>query len=276
MTYQKSINIQTDSKSNNRLSVQFSLSGLSFLVKDTTTNKVLHYSEKKYNHPHSPEELLIDLTSEFSQNFELQENFSDVTIIYATKLYSLVPSPLFDEKMASEYLKLNSKILANDFVAYDSLENNDLTIVYIPYVNINNYLFERFGNFKYFHSTTLLLKYILNIEKHSKKPKIHINVDVDLFDIIIINEGELLLCNTYEFKTPEDFIYYVLFCLEQLKFNPETIECILSGHINSSDSNYNILYTYIRHISFINTEDLLAIESDKSPSHVNLLLKLDQ
>ena len=276
MTYQKNNNIQTDSKSNNRMSVQFSLSGLSFLVKDATTNKVVHYSEKKYNHPNTPEELLIDLTSEFSHNSELQENFSEVIIIYATTLYALVPTPLFDEKMASEYLKLNSKILANDFIAYDTLENNDLTIVYIPYVNINNYLFERFGNFKYYHSTTLLLKYFLNIEKHSKHSKIYLNVGVEIFDVIIIKGGELLLCNTYSFKSPEDFIYYVLFCLEQLKFNPDTIECVLSGLIDDNDSNYNILYTYIRHISFINTEELLVIESDKSPSHNNLLLKLNQ
>ena len=276
MTYQKNNNIQTDSKSNNRMSVQFSLSGLSFLVKDATTNKVVHYSEKKYNHPNTPEELLIDLTSEFSHNSELQENFSEVIIIYATTLYALVPTPLFDEKMASEYLKLNSKILANDFIAYDTLENNDLTIVYIPYVNINNYLFERFGNFKYYHSTTLLLKYFLNIEKHSKHSKIYLNVGVEIFDVIIIKRGELLLCNTYSFKSPEDFIYYVLFCLEQLKFNPDTIECVLSGLIDDNDSNYNILYTYIRHISFINTEELLVIESDKSPFHNNLLLKLNQ
>ena len=276
MTYQKNNNIQTDSKSNNRLSVQFSLSGLSFLVKDTTTNRVVHYSEKKYNYPNTPEELLIDLTSEFSHNSELQENFSEVIIIYATTLYALVPTPLFDEKMASEYLKLNSKILANDFIAYDTLENNDLTIVYIPYVNINNYLFERFGNFKYYHSTTLLLKYFLNIEKHSKHSKIYLNVGVEIFDVIIIKGGELLLCNTYSFKSPEDFIYYILFCLEQLKFNPDTIECVLSGLIDDNDSNYNILYTYIRHISFINTEELLVIESDKSPSHNNLLLKLNQ
>ena len=274
MTYQKTTNIFTESKSNNRLSVQLSLSGLSFLVIDSISNKVVFFSEKKHSHPHSPEELLIDLTLAFSEQLELQENFKEVSVAYATTLYALVPTPLFDEKMASEYLKLNSKILANDFIAYDSLENNDITIVYIPYVNINNYLFDRFGNFKYYHSSTLLLKYILNLEKHTTKPKIYINVGKEIFDIIIVKDGELLLCNTYEYKTPEDFIYYILFCLEQLKLNPDIIECVLSGVIEEGDNNYTILYTYLRHVSFITSEGLLEIKAEINSQHQNLLLKL--
>ena len=276
MTYQKKNNIQTKSKSINRLSVQFSLTGLSFLVLNDTTNEAVFYSEKKYKYSRSPEELLIEIIAEFTQQIKLQDNFTEVTVIYATTLYALVPTSLFDKNMASEYLKLNSKILSNDFVAYDTLENNDLTIVYIPYVNINNYLFERFGNFKYYHSTTLLLKYILNIEKHSNKEKLYINLVNDIFDIILIKNGELLLCNTFEFKTPEDFIYYILFCLEQLRLNPDTIECILSGSIDKIDTNFNILYTYIRHISFIDSDALLKIEVEKSFTHNNLLLKLSK
>ncbi len=276
MTFQKSNNIQPNSKSNNRLSVQFSLSGLSFLVINSTTKEVVYSAEKKYNHSHSPEELLIEMTSVISQHLELQEIFREVSVIYATTLYALVPTPLFDEKMASEYLKLNSKILATDYVAYDCIDNQDLTIVYIPFININNYLFDRFGKFKYYHSVTLLLKYILNVEKHSAQPKLYIHIVNDMFDVIIIKDGGLLLCNSYEFKTPEDFIYYILFCLEQLKLNPDTITCILSGTIDENDANYNILFTYIRHISFINSKELLLIDANKNSIHHNLLLKLAQ
>jgi len=276
MTYQKTTNIHTHLKSNNRLSVQLSLSGLSFLVTDSISNEIVFFSEKTFSHTHSPDDLLTELTSLFTEQIELQENFKEVVIVYSTTLYALVPTPLFDEKIASEYLKLNSKILANDFVAFDILENNDITIVYIPYVNINNNLFERFGNFKYYHSSTLLLMHILNKEKHSTHSKIYINVENDIFDIIILKDSELLLCNTYEYKTPEDFIYYILFCSEQLKLNPDAIECVLSGVIEEGDPNYNMLFTYIRHISFISSEGLIGIKTENNSQHQNLLLKLAQ
>ena len=262
-------------KNNNRLSVQVTLSGLSFLVTNLTNKELVFFSEKKSSTITSPEELLIALDTSFSETKELQENFEEVVIIYATELYSIVPTSLFDESKASEYLKFNSKILANDFIAFDQLEDNDVTIVYIPFININNYLFERFGHFNYYHSNTLLLKHLLSNEKHYSLPRVYINILEKSFDIIIINNGTLQLCNSYNYNTPEDFMYYILFCLEQLKLNPDTIDTVLSGTIEKDDDNYNILFNYVRNVSFLNYKEELNLSTSKNISaHKNILLKL--
>ncbi len=274
MTYQEITNIPTTNILNYRLSVQLSLSGLSFLVTNLTDKESVFFKEKSFENKLTPEELLLELSDLFKNQEILQENFIEVSVVYATSLYSVVPTPLFDENIASEYLKLNSKILANDYVAYDSLENHNITIVYIPFVNINNYLFDRFGNFKYFHTTTLLVKNILDREKHSKEPQLFINIEKDIFDLIILNKGTLHLCNTYEYKSPEDLIYYVLFCLEQLQLNPDTIPCNLSGEIKKTDTNYLLIYTYIRHISFMNIDSL--VEINQKESHEKTTLKLSK
>jgi hypothetical protein len=104
-----------------------------------------------------------------------------------------------------------------------------------------------------------------------------LNVLSNLFDIIVMKNGELILCNTYEYRTPEDFIYYILFCLEQLKLNPDTIEFVASGNINQDDDLYTILYTYIRNISFIEhvISPAILTEDDKLIHH-DLALKLAQ
>lgn len=111
-------------------------------------------------------------------------------------------------------------------------------------------------------------------EKHSKEPQLFINIEKDIFDLIILNKGTLHLCNTYEYKSPEDLIYYVLFCLEQLQLNPDTIPCILSGEIIKSDANYLLIYTYIRHISFLNIDSL--VEINQKESHEKTTLKLSK
>ncbi len=272
MTLQSS-NITT--KINKRLSVQFSLSGLSFLVEVSNSNEILFFSETIFKQKQTPEDLLAKLQTEFLANVNLQGSFQEVNIIYATSLYSVVPTSLFDKNIASEYLKFNSKILSNDFIAYDTLDDNKITVVYIPFVNINNYLFDRFGDFNYYHSTSLLVKYLLKKEKKYSLPKVFINVENGTFDFIAIKNGELSLCNSYEYKTPEDFIYYILFCLEQLKFNPETIDLVVFGAIEKKDKNYSILYKYIRNISFIQLEEAEnKILSEENLEHQNLLLKL--
>src|SRR5690606_27393588 len=93
-----------------------------------------------------------------------------------------------------------------------------------------------YGSFSYYHSTTILLKTILENEKYSL-PKMYLHFQKNNFDCIVLKNGELQLCNSYTYKTPEDFIYYTLFCMEQLNLNPENLPVILCGEIDKEDEN---------------------------------------
>lgn len=270
MTLQKSNNIPN--KLQNRLSVQVSLNGLSFLVTNPENNESLFFVEKTLDHSTTPEELLMDIESILFKNNILNSDFSEVTVIYATPVYSLVPASLFDETKASEYLKFNSKILANDYMAHDVLENQDIIVVYVPFMNINNFFFEKYGSFSYFHSTTILLKTILENEKYSL-PKMYLHFQKNNFDCIVLKNGELQLCNSYTYKTPEDFIYYTLFCMEQLNLNPENLPVILCGEIDKEDNNYKMAYTYIRNIEFASTNTSKIKIDVEEKKHRHFILK---
>lgn len=255
-----------------RLSVQLTLTGFSFLVTNIAKKEIGFFSEKTFEQTVSPGELLLELKSILNDNSIFNTEFSEMNVIYHTTLYSLSPTSLFDESKSSDYLKFNAKILENDFIAHDTLKNHDITVIYIPFININNFLFEKFGNFNYYHSTTLLLENIFEDDKSFNLPKIYLNIYSNTFDLVAVKNDKLLLCNSFEFNTPEDFIYYILFCLEQLKMNPETIDLFVSGAINKGDSNHSILYKYIRNVSFyISKKEIKTSEQDKS--HHNMLLK---
>ena len=214
----------------------------------------------------------MDIETIMFKNDVLNTNFSEVTVIYSTPIYSLVPAPLFDETKASEYLKFNSKILANDYMAHDILEGYGIVVVYVPFMNINNFFFEKYGSFSYYHATTIMLKAILETEKYSL-PKMYLHFQKNCFDCIVLKNGELQLCNSYAYKTPEDFIYYTLFCMEQLNLNPENIPVILCGEIEKEDENYKIAYTYIRNIEFAETNNFkIKIENDDK-NHHHFILK---
>ena len=195
----------------------------------------------------------MEIENLISENEILQQNFSDVSLIYSTAIYSLVPTILFDETKASEYLKFNSKILANDYIAHDVLETQGIVVVYVPFMNINNFFFEKYGSFNYYHSVSVMLKAILEKEKYSL-PKMYLHFQQNSFDCIVLKNGELQLCNTYGYKTAEDFIYYTLFCMEQLKLDPETLPVLLCGDIGKDDDTYKMAYTYIRNIEFVGAD----------------------
>ena len=242
------------------------------MVIDVKEEKTLFFKEKKLIHSTTPEELLLEIEDLISENEILQNKFPEVSVIYSTSIYSLVPTSLFEEAKSSEYLKFNSKILANDYIAHDVLENQEIVVVYVPFMNINNFLFEKYGSFDYYHSVSVMLKTILEKEKYSL-PKMYLHFQQHSFDCIVLKNGELQLCNTYSYKTAEDFIYYTLFCMEQLHLDPETLPVLLCGDIGKNDSTYKIAYTYIRNIEFVGSEMTALKINGLEDTHRHFTLK---
>ncbi len=244
--------IQTNNKIDQNkcfiLSIQVSLSGLSFCVLNTDSNIILFFKQLNFDKKLTPQDTLDKLINCFNTEEKLQQDFKSVKIIHENELSSLVPKAIFDKDCIADYLKFNTKILRTDYITYDAVLANDSINVYIPYVNINNYIYDRFGEFEFKHFSTILIETILASEKHSSSTKMYVNVCELHFEIIIVEKNKLKLYNTFEYNTKEDFIYYILFTAEQLQLNPEEFQLILIGHINTENDLYKIAYNYVRHI----------------------------
>ena len=252
------------------LSIQVSLSGLSFFVLDNSKGQVVDLIHTPFEKIHTPQELLDQLVHHFNTHKVLQQSFSKTTVIHDNEMVTLVPSALFEEKHLSDYLKYNTKIFKTDFITYDVIKNDDIMVVYVPFVNINNYIFERFGSFEYKHSTTVALDRILKIQKNSAKESMLINVTETYFDLVVTKNNTLQLYNRFEYQTKEDFIYYILFVMEQLGLNAEEYGCVFMGSIKKDDDLYSIAYKYIRHVSLL-SKDKMLYTSNNSTENFTIL-----
>jgi len=266
----KTNNIST---SKYELSIQVNLSGLSFFVLNLETSEVDFLKALQFDKKQTPKTLLDKLTHSFNTFDELQNQFSKVTVIHDNELATLVPKALFDETNLVDYLKFNTKILKTDFITFDNVQIADLAVVYVPLVNINNFIFERFGSFEYRHSATVLINRVLTIEKNSKSLKMYVNIETSHFEIITAANNTLKFYNRFDYNTKEDFIYYLLFTAEQLELNPEEFPIILMGAIDESDERYKIVYKYIRNVSILSSDAMLYINGSNS-NHFTLLNSL--
>ncbi|WP_370480172.1 DUF3822 family protein [Tamlana flava] len=251
---------------NTELSIQISLSGLSFCVLDKNVNTISYLKTIEFDKQLIPLEVLDQLKHYFSTEEVLQQPFTEVKVIHDNNLSTLVPKSLFDENYLADYLKFNSKILRTDFITYDSISINDSINVYVPYININNFIFEKFGDFTFKHVSTVLIEEILKTEKNLETAKAYVNVSKDHFEILIVKNSKLLLYNSFAYQTKEDFIYYILFTLEQLELDPETISLIFLGEIDTDDELYIITYKYIRLVFLGNREDNFKYNTDAQPA----------
>ncbi len=250
MTKKKINNTEDHSLENfNKLSIQVSLNGLSFCVLDTIGNTILKSDRLVFEKNLAPFELQKNLEQLFKTHNLGSSQFSEVVVVHSNSLFSFVPKSLFDVNELANYLKFNTKILANDHIAYDELDNYDIVTVYVPFVNINNYVFDLFGEFEYKHNGTVLVQALLNNSGANKEPICYVHIEGQQMDITIIAQKKLLFYNSFTITSKEDFIYYLLFTLEQLKLDTESTKLQLFGSIEEGDDIYNLCYKYIKDIS---------------------------
>ncbi|PIQ18445.1 MAG: hypothetical protein COW66_06140 [Flavobacteriaceae bacterium CG18_big_fil_WC_8_21_14_2_50_34_36] len=232
----------------NRLSVQVSLNGLSFLIQNTETLEIIFFKDISFLGTYSPEEVLFEIKKAYETYPKLSENIENISILHENNLYALVPKSIFQEEAISEYLKFNTKVLPNDYITFDTLDVYDMVTVFVPFTNINNYFFEIYGAFDFYHTSTIFIQKILAEERKENLLKMHVHVFDCRFDVLVTQNKSVQLYNRFTYSTPEDFIYYILFIAEQLNMNPEVFPLYLYGKIKEGDALYTIAYTYIRNV----------------------------
>ena len=239
-----------------KLSIQVSLTGLSFCCFDTLNNTISSFNEVLFDTIDKGIKI-EDLFSEaFQKHVELNDAYDEVLIIHNNNLSTFVPTALFDENYLGSYLQYNTKVFETDFFAFDEISNYQINSVYIPYVNMNNYFIDKFGSFDYKHANTVLVAKLLDESKNNDTKTMWVHFAPGHFEIIVIQNQKLLLFNSFDYSTPEDFLYYLLFTAEQLNMNPENFPLELIGNVNIESEFYKIAYKYIRNINLIDVEDL--------------------
>ena len=244
------------------LSIQVSLNGLSFCILDTLQNQVISLYYENFGIQLTPKQVLEKIKHTFDYNPLLKKSFNTIEVIFQNDLYTLVPKSLFKEELLSDYLKFNIKVLENDFIAFDELDQHDIVSVYIPYTNINNFFFESFGSFTYKHASTILINSLLVQEKNNLFTTVFANINEASFDIVVITKGNLVLSNTFSYHTKEDFLYYLMYTTEQLKLNPEEFKLVFLGNLLKNSDLFKIAHTYIRNVSFGNLPTNVKLSSD--------------
>ncbi len=247
--------------------------GFSFLV--VHHQEIIEFESHFLQQKLAPNQILKYLKKYINKDFQDKHQVEDLNLIYVNPLFSIVPDELFDENYLPHYLKYNAKLLEGDDFEYDDIPSLNGKNVYIPYVNIHNYLFEIFGSFSYKHHLSICLNKFSE-EAITSKEFVLLNDRNTELDFIAYRNGKLIVANTFTYDTAEDFVYYTLFTLEELNFNRETLQLKILGEMNfnNDDEKYVILKNYIQNIqeSQYNLEVSGQFSSKKSYlQHLNLI-----
>jgi hypothetical protein len=254
-----------------KLSIQVSLNGLSFCILDTIGKKIVKAEKHTFDNRLNPYGAQKELKRFIKKQQIKDYAFSEVMVVHRNDLFSLVPKDLFDPNEMANYLKFNTKILVNDLLEYDEIPSFEMVNVYVPFVNINNFIYELFGDFEFKHHSTVLIESLLGRNASSAEAVCYTYVTENELDIVILQNKKLIFYNNFSYKTPEDFLYYLLFTWEQLRLDPNDIKLRLFGTIEEGDPIFSICQDYIQHLSIYLPGLPDDLQSDEMALNANFL-----
>lgn len=169
-----------------------------------------------------------------------------IIVNVVTPLYTLVPKALFDEQELANYMKFNHPIEEeNQYRFYHNLvESFDAVIVYAIPRGLEFLTKAKLPPFNFNHFTLPLLEAI-GLQQN-KTEQLCIHIQQEQFEVIYSPNNKLEFFNSFEYKSTEDFIYYLLYVMEQLSLDRESTTVKLYGQFEEKSSIYEMLYKYIR------------------------------
>ena len=229
----------------------------------SSLNKVRFLHKKKSN-------FVLKTIKKYIKSFSKENIPSEVKLIYYNKTSTLVPSTLFDHKNSLNYLKYNTSINIDDIAANDEVLNHEINNVYIPNTEINNFIFEKFKTFDFFHYSSLIIEKISNELAEKFSEKVFVNINDGFIDVLFFKDKKLMFYNSYDYNSYEDILFYLLFCFSELKLNPDEIHTVFSGSIDLDSKLYELIYTYVRNVELIDPIDIDGIDFNVLNSNILL------
>ena len=256
------------------LSIEIGLSNFRFCLFDTLTFTYILLKEFEFKTKRISEsyEKIADIIASESL---LQKEFYSSSLALNEFPSTLVPTPFYKEEKNREILGFNHNVYEE--ILSDKMQQMDAINIYSVPTELLNLIHKSFPNTQIKCKSSIFIEQLL-LQNNSVEAKVYTSVKNNILEVSVIEENKLELHNSFSIDTKEDMLYFLLFSMEQLRLSPEKTELILLDDILKSDEKYNLLYQYVRNISFGNRPENLnfskELESIKSHQYFCLFSQL--
>ena len=227
------------------LSVEIGLNSISYSIFDTLTLTYIVLKDFEFDSKNI-EKSIVKLERIITSEFLLIKEFYSSCLSLNNLPSTLVPTPFFNDKKKENILNFNQNIY--DDILTDKLQHIDAVNIYSAPTILTELIQKHFPSTQIKSSSSIWIDQLLAQNKEDEK--VYAVISDNLLELFIIKNGNLELHNNFVTGSKEDVLYYLLFVMEQLGLSTEKTELVLFGHILKSDELYQLLFNYVRYISF--------------------------
>jgi hypothetical protein len=233
-----------------KLYIELSNSGLKHTVFNTENNTFIGLEEYQFSEIHNDYSLVTPLKEIIANNPIYKNEFKAIYIAFVNNRSTLIPNAIFKSDKLQSFHQFNFTEQEEDQFFSDQLINLSAHNIYsIPDFITTLFKGMRNVNFKHF-SSALIESSLITAKKEKSLSVLHVHILPSSFQVIAIKGQKLELYNSFIYQSSEDFIYYLLFVLDQLNINNEDASISLTGQVEKNSVLYSILHKYIKTITF--------------------------
>jgi len=224
-------------------------------LKDYENGEILLRERLNYERLSDPNSLLSKIKKILETINIDYYNVVEPKFIFDNNHYVFVPDCLYRKGKEKTFLKFNLRLENDDYITTDNIEKLSIYNIYLPYVNINNYLIEKFKKLEFYHYNTVLLNKIVSV---SNSDSCNCFIENGDLKILITENGEILYFNSFPYKTLDDILYYILLAINDKSFKNKYVP--INIHTSKKIDEIKIKFkSFLKSISVIKNDNFTQI-----------------
>jgi len=229
------------------LAIQLSSSNIAFCILDSIRNKyiLLRSFEVEDDNYYTASKIDEILRNDDFMNCK----YKKTTVVVASEKSTLVPIQLYDPAKKDEYFRLNHSSENNAIILANKMTAPEAYTVFEVSDSVLDVVTSLHPNITPVHHLKPLLYHIFRVVRSYKDDYVHLHIEKDFFNLVIVNSKDLKFCNSFNYRNINDILYYVMNVLKSFEISQETT-IHLSGLVERYDDLTSVFSGYIRELKF--------------------------
>lgn len=230
------------------MAIQFALDGLSFALLDTQSQALVGFECYLSDSQMDGDDLFRTLEQALEAKGLNNNAFQSVSCVADNRFCTLVPVPLFNEAEKKQYLDFAFNVPEDYVILSELLVSAQCRNAFAFPKVLHDKVLTKWKEAKITHSSSVFIESLM--QKRINQG-VFVNVRNYDFDMVILENGKLRFFNNFKFKTKEDFVYFLLFAMEQNGLSGQDMPVSFTGLILPSSKIIDLCRRYLKVVRFV-------------------------
>tara|TARA_B100001287_G_C22653706_1_gene516549 strand:- start:434 stop:1225 length:792 start_codon:yes stop_codon:yes gene_type:complete len=214
---------------------------------------------------------ISDIITKTINRFD-QNQIKSICVSFNIENETFIPNQLYEKKNLNYYLPIDKSnknkkthlVFKQRFTNCHCIGKIDIKLKEIFKNYLHKTIFRPYGS--------LLVDYAIYSNDNNKE--VYMNIHQKLFNIAIVENKNLIFCNSFSFKNLEDFKYFFLQCIKFHEINQHFVRCKIISNTDTDGKFIEVIKEFILNVNLMDKPSLLSYHDEIPKSSLNNFLNI--